>query len=703
VIYTFYSFKGGVGRSMAMANIGTLLYQAGFRVLLVDWDLEAPGLERYFGAQIRKAKPDAPTEPSPSEQPSSREFRPALEHALQRPPDTNLDPLIQRVHDNPGLIDLVTEYKRRMSKRVSSAKEDGANAIFDRLFPSGLRPYIVDLVDTSRDSSCIALLPAGRRTDYAQYGQKVSNFSWEDFFANWGGAQFFEWMRQQLNGLADVVLIDSRTGVTEMGGVCVYNLADTVVILCAPNDQNLEGTFKVASDLALSDPAALRPYRGDRKLQVLVIPSRVEDRAEAGLIASFAADFNREAKNLIPKALRATCDSTWALRIPYVPYYAFRERLAVREEGEGAASGSTGGSTGLPEAYAGLLRALALLDAADEEPLDDAAHPEGAESLTLGAGPAIANPEQVKREAEAKQAAAKRRSATRKPFDRILVHCAPEDQRWCDLFADALENYKTIKGEDSRQAEFYHDEKVLRGIRDVLTDVGPGSSGGVFRTLRRAPNYLARIVVLLSNNYFRRYRFWDPLVWALDQPLRRLVVEKKVLPILVGTSPVDDFYEGLRPGNGWADPRDVLSVIGKVLGGQEEQPGTVRQPTNTRGWREEDIRAKLEQVRAGLDWANTTGSARKWWDAFEKENNHRVALVLRLAEELLFRKATITEFFLAYVYSNTDNIQANLHYMDYTRLKKEEERKKKEAAAKAAEEQAKAAAAARPASNPPPA
>ena len=57
--------------------------------------------------------------------------------------------------------------------------------------------------------------------------------------------------------------------------------------------------------------------------------------------------------------------------------------------------------------------------------------------------------------------------------------------------------------------------------------------------------------------------------------------------------------------------------------------------------------------------------------------------MLLLAEELLVRRATITEFFLAYVYSNTDNIQANLFYLDFTRLKKEEERKKKEAAAAA--------------------
>jgi hypothetical protein len=37
---------------------------------------------------------------------------------------------------------------------------------------------------------------------------------------------------------------------------------------------------------------------------------------------------------------------------------------------------------------------------------------------------------------------------------------------------------------------------------------------------------------------------------------------------------------------------------------------------------------------------------------------------------------------LAYVYSNTDNIQANLSYLDYTRLKKEEERKRREQAEK---------------------
>ena len=49
-IITFYSYKGGVGRSMALANIAYELSKRKFKVLIVDWDLEAPGIERYFSS-----------------------------------------------------------------------------------------------------------------------------------------------------------------------------------------------------------------------------------------------------------------------------------------------------------------------------------------------------------------------------------------------------------------------------------------------------------------------------------------------------------------------------------------------------------------------------------------------------------------------------------------------------------------------------
>ena len=42
-IFTFYSFKGGVGRSMALMNVAYTLAGQGRHVLVVDMDLEAPG------------------------------------------------------------------------------------------------------------------------------------------------------------------------------------------------------------------------------------------------------------------------------------------------------------------------------------------------------------------------------------------------------------------------------------------------------------------------------------------------------------------------------------------------------------------------------------------------------------------------------------------------------------------------------------
>ncbi|MDB6116795.1 MAG: hypothetical protein JWO08_576, partial [Verrucomicrobiaceae bacterium] len=41
---TFYSFKGGVGRSMALINVAGIMAGRGFRVLALDMDLEAPGI-----------------------------------------------------------------------------------------------------------------------------------------------------------------------------------------------------------------------------------------------------------------------------------------------------------------------------------------------------------------------------------------------------------------------------------------------------------------------------------------------------------------------------------------------------------------------------------------------------------------------------------------------------------------------------------
>src|SRR5688500_17165986 len=47
-IVTIYSYKGGAGRSMLLANVARILASNGHRVLVVDWDLEAPGMHRFL-------------------------------------------------------------------------------------------------------------------------------------------------------------------------------------------------------------------------------------------------------------------------------------------------------------------------------------------------------------------------------------------------------------------------------------------------------------------------------------------------------------------------------------------------------------------------------------------------------------------------------------------------------------------------------
>ena len=56
-VVTFYSFRGGVGRTMALVNVGVELAKTGRRVLLVDFDLEAPGLDTFNLPQPKESSP----------------------------------------------------------------------------------------------------------------------------------------------------------------------------------------------------------------------------------------------------------------------------------------------------------------------------------------------------------------------------------------------------------------------------------------------------------------------------------------------------------------------------------------------------------------------------------------------------------------------------------------------------------------------
>lgn len=87
-VYTFYSFKGGVGHSMAVANVAPLLAKWGHRLLVVDWDLEAPAIERYFEQLPSRLEGSSREAPGLLDLLESLEAGRQLEQAKNNPPRT---------------------------------------------------------------------------------------------------------------------------------------------------------------------------------------------------------------------------------------------------------------------------------------------------------------------------------------------------------------------------------------------------------------------------------------------------------------------------------------------------------------------------------------------------------------------------------------------------------------------------------------
>ena len=313
MIFTFYSFKGGVGRSMMLANAAELLCQRGLNVLMVDFDLEAPGLERFFSraAQTSQGTPTATGFTLP-------------DHA---------DLVRTR-----GVVDLLISYKTlqalpppkpKESEELATSSGELASTPSIPFHVEPLNNFIVPIrTSTKPGEGTLSLMPAGRRDDneYSLYAERVRAFEWEDFYIQWRGARFFDWFGEQLRNTYDVVLIDSRTGITEMSGVCTHQLADAVVLFAAANEQNLEGTQRMARSLAREE---LVESRGGRALATLIVPSRVE-LAEGQKLKEFSDKFAALAE-MIDKRIKFRTGAFLDLRVPYVPYYAFGENVAVRE------------------------------------------------------------------------------------------------------------------------------------------------------------------------------------------------------------------------------------------------------------------------------------------------------------------------------------------------------------------------------------
>ena len=182
IVYTFYSFKGGVGRTMALANVAVLLAKWGYSVLAVDWDLEAPGLEQFFS----KLKPEI------------RKLR----------------------KETPGIVDLVR------------ASTNGAGLNW--------RDCLLDIT-INGGKGHLSVLSAGRND--GAYASELQSLNFPELFDKHGLGSYIETLRNEWIAEFDFVLIDSRTGVTDIGGICTVHLADILVLLFTANDSSSEGAL----------------------------------------------------------------------------------------------------------------------------------------------------------------------------------------------------------------------------------------------------------------------------------------------------------------------------------------------------------------------------------------------------------------------------------------------------------------------------
>lgn len=184
-IATFYSFKGGVGRTMALVNAAVSLALRGCRVLAMDFDIEAPGLDTFD---------------------------------VLRPQEKV-----------PGIIDFVTEY-------LDSGKAPDASGFIGKCPPIGDK------------GGGLWIMPSGKTETYSA---NFKQLDWAELYERYDGYLLFEDLKLQWERIVqpDYVLIDSRTGHTDTGGICTRHLPDSVVIFFFPNEQNLRGLVEVVNDI----------------------------------------------------------------------------------------------------------------------------------------------------------------------------------------------------------------------------------------------------------------------------------------------------------------------------------------------------------------------------------------------------------------------------------------------------------------------
>ncbi|HXM23634.1 MAG TPA: tetratricopeptide repeat protein [Terriglobales bacterium] len=245
---TFYSFKGGVGRTLALANVATLLTKdtdEPCRVLAWDFDLAAPGLQQVLGCSWGK--------------------------------------------ERLGFVDCVLSY-------LNNAKLDEIDKYIHKTSVSGLD-----------------ILPAGFM-DRA-YASKLEKIRWREIYRQARGFNFIEAVKKQIADFTpgyDYVLVDSLTGYSDVGGICVKQIPDIVVLVFRLNEQNIGGISKVYK--------SIKKTRDTRDKIIQVVP-----------VISPAWPFAAPDTNKWIKKAQRTFDEKKVLDISFEGGLTFGEKVISRD------------------------------------------------------------------------------------------------------------------------------------------------------------------------------------------------------------------------------------------------------------------------------------------------------------------------------------------------------------------------------------
>jgi MinD-like ATPase involved in chromosome partitioning or flagellar assembly len=271
-IVTFYSYKGGTGRTMLLANVAWILAANGRRVLVADWDLESPGLHRF------------------------------------------LYPFLKRmVRDAKGIADLIRDYERVAAR---SDEEEREKHIAEH---ARIQPYAFSLNWKFLNEGTLDFLSPGKQDK--NYMATLGALDWDSFYETLKGGKFLDALREDMRRHYDYVLIDSRTGLGDIADICTVHLPDVLVDCFALSTQNIEGAAQIAKIIG--------DQHRRRSIRVLPVPMRVElgEKERADASRAFAT---RLFSGLPAGMSDAERKAYWAeIAVPYQPFYAFEEMLAV--------------------------------------------------------------------------------------------------------------------------------------------------------------------------------------------------------------------------------------------------------------------------------------------------------------------------------------------------------------------------------------